>query len=148
MLKFLGLVVLLALTFGAGFYVGRYSIGELTKTVAATVTDLSKNVAETTAGFERSLRERHGLVDAKSEIIQAKSEVLDRNFGTAAKALADARESLEQAREMEKFAERAARINALIGKIRPIERELAMGRTVARARLDEIQKEVDALAAR
>ena len=56
--------------------------------------------------------------------------------------------NIEQAREMEKFAERAARINALIGKIRPIERELTAGKTVARGRLDEIQKEVDALAAR
>jgi hypothetical protein len=39
MLKFLGLLIVLTATFATGFYLGRHSIGELTKTLADTVTE-------------------------------------------------------------------------------------------------------------
>ena len=84
MLRFLGLVVLIGTTFVLGYYIGQRPISELRKTVR----DLSRDVLDTTLGIERNLRQRSGLVDAKSRLIQAKSELLDRNFGSAAKELA------------------------------------------------------------
>jgi hypothetical protein len=44
-------------------------------------------------------------------------------------------------------AERTTQINSLILKIRAAQQELASGKNVVRTRLDDIQKEVDRLAA-
>jgi len=147
MLKFLGLLIVLTATFATGFYLGRHSIGELTKTLTDTVTDLSRNVVDTTVGLERNLRGRQSLVDVKAQVIQAKSDILDQNFGSASKALNQAVSDLERTKQIEKVAERTTQINSLILKIRAIQQELASGKNVMRARLDEIQKEVDRLAA-
>jgi hypothetical protein len=146
MLKFLGLLIVLTTTFATGFYLGRHSIGELTKTVADTVTDLSRNVVDTTVGLERSLRGRQSLVEVKAQVVQAKSDILDHNFGSATKALNQAVSDLERTKQIEKVAERTTQINNLILKIRATQQEIASGRTIARARLDDIQKEVDKLA--
>ena len=147
MLKFLGLLLVLTATFATGFYLGRHSIGELTKTVTDTITDLSRNVVDTTIGLERTLRGRQSLVEVKAQVIQAKSDMLDHNFGSAAKALNQALTDLEQTKQIEKVAERTTQINNLILKIRAVQQELTSGKTIVRTRLDEIQKEVDKLAA-
>jgi hypothetical protein len=54
---------------------------------------------------------------------------------------------LERTKQIEKVAERTTQINSLILKIRAAQQELASGKNVVRTRLDEIQKEVDRLAA-
>lgn len=147
MLKFLGLLLVLTATFATGFYLGRHSIGELTKTVTDTITDLSRNVVDTTIGLERTLRGRQSLVEVKAQVIQAKSDMLDHNFGSATKALNQAVTDLEQTKQIEKVAERTTQINNLILKIRAVQQELTSGKTIVRTRLDDIQKEVDKLAA-
>ena len=147
MLKFLGLLIVLTATFTTGFYLGRHSIGELTKTVTDTITDLSRNVVDTTVGLERNLRGRQSLVDVKAQVIQAKSDMLDHNFGSATKALNQAVTDLEQTKQIEKVAERTTQINNLILRIRAAQQELISGKNIVRTRLDEIQKEVDKLSA-
>ena len=147
MLKFLGLLIVLTATFTTGFYLGRHSIGELTKTVTDTITDLSRNVVDTTVGLERNLRGRQSLVDVKAQVIQAKSDILDHNFGNANKALNQAVADLEKTKQIEKEAERTAQINNLILRIRAAQQELISGKNIVRTRLDEIQKEVDKLSA-
>ena len=147
MLKFLGLLLVLTATFATGFYLGRHSIGELTKTVAETITDLSRNVVDTTAGLERNLRGRQSLVDVKAQVIQAKADMLDHNFGSATKALNQAVTDLERTKQIEKVAERTTQINNLILKIRAAQQELTSGKNIVRTRLDEIQREIDRLAA-
>ncbi|MGH7233393.1 MAG: hypothetical protein ACREJU_18835 [Nitrospiraceae bacterium] len=143
MLKFLGLLVLLALAFTAGYFTGQRPLGDLRKTVA----DLSRNVLDTTAGMERTLRARQGLVDAKSQMVQAKSDLFDRNYGSAARALGEVVINLERARDAGTKNGHISDMNVLITKIRDTRQELAAGKMVARTRLDDIQKEVDALAA-
>ena len=143
MLKFLGLLVLLGLAFVAGYYAGQRPLSDLRKTV----TDLSRNVLDTTAGVERNLRARQGLVDAKAQMVQAKSDLFDRNYGSAARALGEVAVNLERARDAGTKNGRAPDMNGLIMKIRNTRQELAAGKMVARTRLDDIQKEVDALAA-
>jgi hypothetical protein len=142
MLKFLGLLVLLTLAFGLGYYIGQRPLGDLRKTVA----DLSRNVLDTTAGIERNFRARQGLVDAKTQVIQAKSELFDRNYGNAARALGEVVGNLEQARNSGNHNGRA-NINGLIAKIREAQQDLHSGKMVTRTRLDEIQKEIDVLTA-
>ena len=141
MLKLVGLVVLLTTAFGLGYYIGQRPIGELKKTVR----DLSRNVLDTTLGLERNLRQRQGLVDAKSRLIQAKSEMLDRNFGNAAKELSEAVDQLEKASNAERDSGRTSTIRPLVTKVREAQLELSVGKAVPRTKLDEIRKELDAV---
>lgn len=141
MVKLLGWVVLLSVVFGAGYYVGQHPVAELKKTAA----DFTRTVRDTTLGLERSMRLRQGLVDAKAELIQAKSELLDKNFGKAAGNLARAEEHLAKAEGAEREAGQTPRIKLLADKLDEAKQALAKGKPVARAKLDEIQKELDSL---
>ncbi|HJU05350.1 MAG TPA: hypothetical protein VJ692_09365 [Nitrospiraceae bacterium] len=143
MLKFFGLLTLLVLAFGLGYYTGQRPFSDVRKIV----TDLSRTLLDTTVGVERNLRAHQGLVDAKAQLTQAKSDLFDRNYGSAARALGEVIANLERAKEAGTKNDHTD-LNALIAKTRETRQELAAGKTVPRTRLDEIQKEVDALSAR
>lgn len=151
MLRFIGMVILLALVFGLGYHTGQRPIGELKRTIvdlSRKVGSLSKSAVDTTLGLERDLRWHQGLVDAKEKLIQAKSELLDRNFGSAAKELAEAEEYLDKANRAEESAGRAGKLKPLLEKIRAARADLATGKALARAKLDEIQRELDTIMGR
>lgn len=141
MLKILGWLVLLGATFAGGYYAGQHSIGDLKKSV----TDLSRNIVDTTIGLERTIRQRQGLLDAKAQVVEAKSELLDRNIGNAAKGLEEAIEQLEKASAAERDGGRPQKIRPLIATVKEAQLELSMGKAIPRTRLDEIQKELDKL---
>ncbi len=146
MVKFVGILVVLGAAFGLGYFVGQLPISEKNSTIdnlKSQMTNLSRNVVDTTMGIPASLRSRQGLLDAKSRLIQAKSDLLDRNYGNASKELATAADLLDQAGQAERDSGRTATLKAMAGKAREVKLELSMGKTVPRARLDEIQKEVD-----
>lgn len=144
MLKFLGWLVLMTGVFSLGFYVGRHPIGELKRTVE----ELTRSVRETTLGVERTMRLRQGLVDAKAQVIQAKSNLIDRNFGNAATDLNQAVEHLEKASGAEQDVGSEQKVRPLMAKVKEVQLELSLGKAVKRTRLDEIQKELDALLAK
>ena len=146
MIKFIGMLVVLGIAFGLGYFVGHRPINELNDTIdnlKSQMANLSRNVVDTTLGIPGNLRSRQGLLDAKSRLIQAKSDLLDRNYGNAAKELAEAADSLDKAGQSERHSGRTAIFKALAGKTREAKLELSTGKTLSRARLDEIQKEVD-----
>lgn len=146
MVKFVGILVVLGAAFGLGYSVGQLPISEKNSTIdnlKSQMTNLSRNVVDTTMGIPASLRSRQGLLDAKSRLIQAKSDLLDRNYGNASKELAEAADLFDQAGQAERDSGRTATLKAMAGKAREVKLELSMGKTVPRARLDEIQKELD-----
>jgi len=146
MIKFVGLLVVLGTAFGLGYFVGQRPISELNSTIdtlKSQMANLSRNVVDTTLGIPGNLRSRQGLLDAKSRLIQAKSDLLDRNYGNAAKELAEAADLLDKAGQSEHHSGRTAIFKALAGKTREAKLDLSIGKTLSRARLDEIQKEVD-----
>ena len=146
MVKFVGILVVLGAAFSLGYFVGQLPISEKNSTIdnlKSLMTNLSRNVVDTTMGIPASLRSRQGLLDAKSRLIQAKSDLLDRNYGNASKELAEAADLLDQAGQAERDSGRTATFKAMAGKVREVKLELSMGKTVPRARLDEIQKELD-----
>ncbi len=146
MIKFVGMLVVLGAAVGLGYFVGQRPISELNDTIEnlkSQMTNLSRNVVDTTLGIPGNLRSRQGLLDAKSRLIQAKSDLLDRNYGNATKELAAAADLLDQAGQAERDSGKTAALKAMAGKAREVKLELSMGKTVPRARLDEIQKEVD-----
>lgn len=144
MLKLLGMLLLLGGVFFAGYYAGKRPIPELQRTVA----ELSRSVVDRTLGMQRGFRFRQSLLDAKAQVVQAKSELLDRNYGNAAKELAVAVEEVQKAADAEGTGERVPKVKALMVKVREAHLELTMGKSLPRARLDEIQQELDALLAR
>lgn len=141
MVKLVGWMVLLGAVFAAGYYVGQHPVGELRKTLA----DLTRNVRDTTLGLERNMRLRQGLMDAKAEVIQAKSELLDKNFGHAAASLAHAAEHLDKADGAERDGGNTSRVRPIAAKVQEAHLTLTKGKPVPRTKLDEIQKELDAL---
>jgi len=144
MLRFIGLLVLLTLSFGFGYLWGKQPANNLEQTVK----DLSRNVVDTTLGIERDLRRRQGLVDAKANVIQAKAELFNKNTTDATKELAEAVDSLETAARGGRQADPAAQVKDLAGKIRELRLELSLGKKVSSGKLDEIQKELDVLLGR
>lgn len=148
MLKFIGVVLLVIGTFGAGYYFGQRPVGTLQQTVSdlqQSLKDLSRNVLDTTLGIERDLRRRQGLVDAKSRLVQAKANVFDRNFGDAAKELAEAVDALETATKGIKPDDSTNVVRDLAGSLREARLEIAMGKPVPLKKLDELQRRIDQL---
>jgi hypothetical protein len=148
MLRFLGMSLLLATVFWLGYYTGQRPIGELKQTImdlSRKVASASRSAMDNTIGLERNLRWTQGMVDAKAKVIQAKSELLDRNFGNAARELGEAEENLNKAGRAGEDDARKAMAKPLIEKVRAARADLALGKSVPRGRLDEIQKELDTL---
>jgi len=146
MWKFVAVLVLIAGSFGVGFYFGQRPVGTLQETVSEvqhSLKDTSRNIIDTTMGIERDLRRRQGLIDSKSRVVQAKSDLLDKNFGEAAKQLGEAAETLETVVKGAKQDESILALRALTGTLQEVRLELSMGKPVSMKRLDEIQLEID-----
>ncbi|HQX22062.1 MAG TPA: hypothetical protein PLU01_01725 [Nitrospira sp.] len=141
MLRFIGLLMLLALSFGFGYLWGKQPANNLEQTVR----DFSRNVVDTTLGVERDLHRRQSLVDAKSKVVQAKAELYNKNTTNAAKELAEAIDSLELATRGGKQVDPNAQVKELAGKIRELRLELSLGKKVSATKLDDVQKELDLL---
>jgi len=141
MLRFIGLLMLLAISFGFGYLWGKQPANNLEQTVR----DFSRNVVDTTLGIERDLHRRQSLVDAKSNVVQAKAELYNKNTADAAKELADALNSLEIVTRGGKQVDPNASVKELAGRIRELRLELSMGKKVSATKLDDIQKELDLL---
>lgn len=144
--KFIAVLVLVAASFGLGFYFGQRPVGTLQQTVSDlqhSLKDTSRTILDTTMGIEKDLRRRQGLLDTKSRVLQAKSELFDKNPGEAAKQLGEAAESLENITKGAKQDESILPLRTLTGKVREVRLELSMGKPVSIKKLDEIQQEVD-----
>jgi hypothetical protein len=133
------MIVLLLGAFALGYAWGKRPLADLEHTVK----ELSRNVVDTTLGIERDLRRRQGLIDAKARIVQAKSDLFNRNPATAAKELAEAIDSLENTTL--KSVDPTAQTRELAAKLRQVRLEVSQGKKGTTGRLDEIQKELDAL---
>ncbi|MBM4127166.1 MAG: hypothetical protein FJ247_07425 [Nitrospira sp.] len=162
MAKFIIILVLIACSFGAGYYLGQKPVG----TLQTNVSDLSKRLAiseETIEGFqqsvkklskdaldatmriERGLRRRQGLLEAKSKVVQAKAEILGGNLPDATKALADAVTALEPPAKGKQDDPSAEALSDLAASLRQARLEAAMGKTVSVKKLHELERRIDQL---
>ena len=141
MLRFIGLLVLLALSFGFGYLWGKQPTNNLEQTVK----DFSRNMVDTTLGIERDFHRRQSLVDAKGRVVQAKAELFNKNTSEATKELAEAVNSLELITRGGKQIDPQAQVRELTGKIRELRLELSLGKKVSSSKLDDIQRELDVL---
>lgn len=141
MLRFIGLLVLLAVSFGFGYLWGKQPANNLEQTVK----DFSRNMMDTTLGIERDFHRRQSLVDAKGRVIQAKAELFSKNNSSASKELAEAVTLLEPMLRGEKQVDPQVQMRDLTTKIRELRLELSLGKKVPLTKFDEIQKELDLL---
>jgi len=139
MLRFIGLVMLLALSFGFEYLRGKQPTNNLEQTVRY----FSRNVMDGTLGNERDIRQLQNLIEAKSRVVQARAEIYNRNAADAAKGLAEAINSLEMVMHGEQQAEPQASIKNLVGRIRELRLDVSLGRKVLTAKFEEIQQELD-----
>ncbi|MFO0774156.1 MAG: hypothetical protein U0172_05785 [Nitrospiraceae bacterium] len=141
MLRFIGLLVVVAGAFGLGYVTGQMPVNPLSDRVK----ELSKQLVEKTLGAERDFRNRQGLLDAKAHLLQAKLHVIDRNFGTATKELDESIEALDHAAQGAHDGAASGRIRSLALQIREVKAELAGGKKIAPGRLDELHRGLDSL---
>ena len=130
MRKFIGVLVVMIVSFALGYYFGQRPVGTLQQTIGDlqdSLKDMSRNVVDTTMGIERDLRRRQALLDAKSRVVQAKSELVDKNYGEAAKQLAEGVDVLESAMKGAKPNEQTQAVRALVGQLQEMRLELTMG---------------------
>lgn len=160
MFKFLMMLILLAASFGAGYYYGQRPVGTLQQTIShlserwtvsqktiaelqQSIKNLSHNVVDTTIGIERDLRRRQGLVEAKSHLVQAKIQALDRNFGAAAKELAQGGEALEQTAKDDTPNNATAAMRDLAARMKALRGDMTKGNLIPLKKLDELQQALD-----
>lgn len=148
MLKFLGFMLIVTVSFASGYYVGQRPVGSLQQTIVdlrRSLMELSRNVLDTTVGIERDLRRRQGLVDAKSKLVEAKADLLERNFGDAARELEEAIEALEGVSKGGSSDDSTRAIRELSGSLREVRLQATMGKPVPRKKVDELQRRLDQL---
>lgn len=139
MIRFVGTLLVLGLTFYAGYYVGQRSLSDVTNTLGG----FSRELVDKTLGFERTLRLRQAVLDAKGLVVQAKGEVIDRNYGSGAKALAGAGDAIEKALSIERTGDMTAQLKPLLSTLRALQHELQTGKAVERDRLNAVEKQLN-----
>lgn len=140
MLRFLGMIVLLGITFAAGYYVGRQG----PDAVFTKARQIGAEVVAKTSGVERDVTLRMSLVNAKEKLIQAKSDLLDKNYGRAEAALGEAAEHLSSAKRVaaEDLQKKLEGLSAKVSEVMAEARSLKAG---VQLKLEETVKELDAL---
>lgn len=160
MRKFIAIMLLVAISFGGGYYLGQRPVGTLRHTVSdlskrlegseeivgdlkKSLKTLSQTALDTTLGIERDLRRRQRLVEAKSRLVQAKAHVINRNFGDAARELAEAVAALEAPAKAIKQDPAADAMLDLAGSLKEVRLEVARGKSVSLKTMDEMQRKLD-----
>lgn len=146
MLRLLGLLVVLSVSFGLGYYAGHNGVRDLQQAAA----DLSRDAFDRALGMgvNHDLRWRQELVDAKASLVQARSEMMERNYGSAGRELAKALDAVQAAGRVEADTDRADGARRLASKIRDAKIKMTAGKPVPRSRLTDIEQDLDRLLAR
>ena len=135
-MKFLKYLLLFALIFGLGYYVGQRPAE-----VKQKLREISGEVLEKTIGLEDSLSLQRAFLEAKGRMIQGKAHLLDHDYQGASQDLQQALNYLEKAIEVDPGI--SERLGKLMEKVREAQQKLAQGVGVSRQTLDEAQREVD-----
>ena len=94
MLKFLGFLFIVGITFAIGYQMGREGPDAILKKAK----ELSTEVMARATALERTTSLRTNLVNAKDRLVQAKSDLLDKNYGKAVSGLQETAQTLAEAK--------------------------------------------------
>ena len=140
MLKFLGFLVIVGVTFAVGFQMGRDGPDAIVKKAR----ELGTEVMTRATALERTTSLRTSLVNAKDHLVQAKSDLLDKNYGKVVEGLQETKTALDQAKTSA-GEDLRQRLNALTKKVSDLETEARALKPGVMTKLNEAVKEVDTL---
>jgi len=142
--KFIGTILILALGFGAGYYVGSNRLNVLKRDISR----LKIEMAEKAGRLEQeltSLRHRDHLIVAKDKLQDAQRALTERNFGEAQKALQTAQEEIREAEKLAASSEKE-KYSALSAGLNEISSDLAHPtRPQLREKMQRAVKDLDQL---
>lgn len=98
MARFIGIILFLALGFGAGYYVGSNRLIRLNRDIERLKTEMADKAGRFQQEME-SLRHRNRVMEAREKINEAQKALNERNFGTAQKAIQTAQEEIREAQK-------------------------------------------------
>ena len=138
-------ILLLAIFFGAGYYLGSNRLTNLNRDISR----LKGEMAEKASHFDqelKALRYRNHVMEARDKIHEAQRSLSERNFGNAHKAIRTAQEELQEAAKMAGPAEKE-RHSALSAELTEINADLSHPtRPRLRERMDQAAKDLEQLA--
>lgn len=139
-LKVLLVLLLFAMVFGLGYYVGQRP-----DEVKQALREFSGDVLENTIGLKESLTLRREFLGAKEGLVQGKVYLLDHEYEKAAQELGKTLAHLENTIGVDPDGQLDQRVDELIAEVRETQQQLAGGKGVSRRALDEMQKKLDGL---
>ena len=98
MAKFIGIILFLALGFGAGYYVGSNRLIRLNRDIERLKIEMADKAVRFQQEIE-SLRYRNRVMEAREKINEAQRSLNERNFGNAQKAIRSAQEEIREAQK-------------------------------------------------
>lgn len=142
--KFIGTILILALGFGAGYYVGTNRLVELKRDISR----LKREMADKVSRFEQellTLRHRNHVIEAKDKLSEAQKALIERNFGDAQKAIQTAQEEIREAEKLAGPSEKE-KYSALSASLTEINNDLAHPpRPQLREKMQRAAKDLDQL---
>jgi len=140
MLKLLGFLFIVGVTFAIGYQMGREGPDAILKKAK----ELSTEVMARATALERTTSLRTNLVNAKDRLVQAKSDLLDKNYGKAVSGLQETAQTLAEAK-VSADEEIRPKLESLSKKVSGLAAEAQAIKPGVTGRLNEVIKEIDGL---
>ena len=143
MFKLIGFLVVVTGSFAMGVYVGQHKITDAKQAIV----NLSRYALDRALGMgkEAGIEWQEALREAKSRILHAKLELLEQNFGNAKREVAKALLVLERARQTQQEPQHKKQTERIVKKTHHVHDEMTRKTVLPRAKLDEIQQDLDGL---
>lgn len=143
--KLIGTVLILAIGFGAGYYVGSNRLNSLKRDISRLKTEMADKAARLEQELT-SLRHRDHLIVAKDKLHDAQRALTERNFGDTQKAIQTAQEEIREAEKLAGSSEKE-KYSALSAGLNEISNDLAHPtRPQLREKMQQAVKDLDQLA--
>lgn len=141
MLKFLGFLFILIITFGTGYYLGSNQLSEITDSLL----HMKKELTSRTSTLEtelNKLRLRMTLVDVRNHLEKSKEEFIQKNFGIAKREIGEAKKKAGKAL---KFAGKTMKEKLLHVKKKLDQLQSQVGKSQQNVvkKMDEIKQEIE-----
>jgi hypothetical protein len=140
MVKLLRTVLILGVVFGIGFYTGQRP-----DHVKEKIREVSEVVLESTIGTDRQNRLQQQILQAREGVVEGKALLLDHRFAEANEEFERALHHLDQVVEIDPRSATGRKIEALKGKVREVQQNLAEKQSLPSHLLEEIRRELQAL---
>jgi len=145
MAKFIGIILILAIGFGAGYYVGSNRLVQLRRDLEKLKIEMTDKAARFQQEME-SLRHRNRVMEAREKINEAQKALNERNFGVAQKAIQSAQEEIREAQKSAPASEKE-KYGSLLASLADISSDLSNPiHPQLRQKMEQTKRDLDQLA--